>query len=79
LLKHETGKEGINVELNIKFKLSTVLLIVALIINLGELLIINNYFMANGGWNPIMYAGIPWLLSLLCLFAGIVLSLTEKR
>jgi hypothetical protein len=64
----------------VKIKLSTLLLAIAFIINVGELLIINDYLINQQlGWGEIPLAGAPWLLSLGFLLAGLIVNLTEKK
>jgi hypothetical protein len=62
----------------IKVKVSVVLLAVALVINIIEMSIINNYLMSKEGWSSIPLAGIPWAFSMVLIVAAIGLVLWNK-
>ena len=63
--------------MNIKIRISTVLAIIALVLNVMELFLVDDYMMRHGGWGGIPMYGIPWFFSLLCLVSAIVIGVLE--
>ncbi len=63
--------------LNIKLKLSTFLLALGIVLNIVEFWLLNDYLAKGSGWGNVG-AGLPWIISILVLLAGLAFGLIEK-